>query len=179
MAFLPLYVIRNKKKWVPPSCSWLRPPFPTIFRPATLCSLALVKMELVRLSLRGASWLLHNGDKLSLFVANPFGLLSVPKSHRHTPGTSIRWTQYWRWQHGAHVLRQIPNGTAPFSGHPRIEVSPAGRELVPWPSSGTWGLTQPWDAVWAAMQAAGESDSSKEVGRATAESFFLAQVKCP
>jgi hypothetical protein len=53
-----------------------------------------MKIEPLRLSLRDASWLLHKGDKLSLFVANPFGFLSVPKSCGHAPGTSIRWTQY-------------------------------------------------------------------------------------
>lgn len=48
-----------------------------------LCGLASVKMEPVRLSLRGASWLLHKGDKLSLLLILLAFLVSLSHTGTH------------------------------------------------------------------------------------------------
>lgn len=48
-----------------------------------LCGLASVKMEPVRLSLRGASWLLHKGDKLSLLLILLAFLVSLSHTDTH------------------------------------------------------------------------------------------------
>lgn len=59
------------------------PPFSTPFRSAMLCFLASVRMEPVRLSLRGASWLLHKGDKLSLLLILSAFLVSLSHTGTH------------------------------------------------------------------------------------------------
>lgn len=80
------------------------PPFPTLFRPAVLCGLAPVKMEPVRLSPRGASWLLHKGDKLSLLLI----LLAFLVSLSHTDA-------YQAFPSGGHRID---------AGSPRPQTSP-------------------------------------------------------
>lgn len=148
-----------------------------------------MKMALLRLSLRGASWLLHKGDKLSLSVANPFGFLMVPKSRRCALGTSIGrlGVRVWHqcWQRGAHTPRRTPNG--PLTRRPGAflqwthhkEPVTFGHKTALLPSGGMWVRTGPGDGggwrcmLWVKMT------NSYEWQRTTTETFFFSQVKCP
>ena len=121
----------------------------------------------------------------SLCVDNPFGFLSVPKSHRHTlilisGGHSIDVWSPWLW--GAHISRRIPNSRAwgtHSAGIPQKSSVTLGCELVLLPSCRVLGHTRPWAGAWTTVGALGKNDSSYSCGRTTTVTFFLGQVKGP
>lgn len=142
-------------------------------------------MEQLKLSPWDASRLLHKGNKVSLFVVNPFGFLSSPiHADRHwTLASGGYSTEVWSPQkHGAHIPRKFPNSRAcntGSTGTPKQRSVTLGCKMVLLSSSGTWGHTRPWDTGGQQRVPWVKMTSSYSHGRTTTETFFLGQVKWP